>query len=116
MSELQKEILSMIIVFDNETLTSIKPLLEKLLDEELLRIDKHANIKDMDIYDKIDTIKAVKILNSNSENISYEEVIKQLRLDGDVIWIILLNLNLMRLNFWVNRIKNRRYIPNYLFY
>lgn len=85
MSELQKEILNMIIVFDNDTLTSIRPLLEKLLDEELLRIDKDANLKDMDIYDKIDTLKAVKILNSNSNTMSYEEAIKQLGLDGDIV-------------------------------
>lgn len=85
MSEIQKEILNMIIVFDNDTLTSIRPLLEKLLDEELLRIDKDANLKDMDIYDKIDTLKAVKILNSNSNTMSYEEAIKQLGLDGDIV-------------------------------
>ena len=57
MSDLQREILSMVIIFNDETLSSIKPLLEKLLDSELLKIDTNANIKEMDIYDKIDTLK-----------------------------------------------------------
>ena len=45
MSELQKEILNMVIVFNNDTLLSVKPLLEKLLDSEILRIDSNANLK-----------------------------------------------------------------------
>jgi len=66
MSDLQKEILNMVIIFNDETLSSIKPLLEKLLDSELLKIDSNANIIEMDIYDKIDTLKAVASLNDNS--------------------------------------------------
>ena len=60
MSDLQKELVNMIILFDNETLLSVKPMLEKILDEELLKIDKNANIKEMDLYDKIDVLKANK--------------------------------------------------------
>ena len=75
MSDLQREILSMVIIFNDETLSSIKPLLEKLLDNELLKIDSNANIKEMDIYDKIDTLKAVASLSDNSPTISYEDAI-----------------------------------------
>ena len=85
MSELQKEILNMIIIFDNHTLLSVKPILEKLLDEEILRIDSNANISEMDIYDKIDTLKAIKSLN-NDTTISYNEALKFLNLGGDEIW------------------------------
>jgi len=85
MSELQKEILSMVIMFDNDILLSMKPLLEKLLDSELLKLDATVNLESMDIYDKIDTLKAVKILNNNSSNISYNEVLKQLGLESDEV-------------------------------
>ena len=83
MSDLQKEILNMVIIFNDETLSSIKPLLEKLLDSELLKIDSNANIKEMDIYDKIDALKAVASLSDNSPIISYEDALKELGLDGD---------------------------------
>ena len=73
MSDLQREILSMVIIFNDETLSSIKPLLEKLLDSELLKIDANANIKEMDIYDKIDALKALASLSDNSPTISYED-------------------------------------------
>lgn len=85
MSELQKEILNMVIVFNNDTLLSVKPLLEKLLDSEILRIDSNANLKEMDIYDKIDILKSMRILNTDSSNISYENAINELGLDGDEI-------------------------------
>lgn len=73
MSDLQREILNMVIIFNDERLSSIKPLLEKLLDSELLKIDANANIKEMDIYDKIDALKAVASLSDNSPTISYED-------------------------------------------
>ncbi len=85
MSELQKEILNMVIVFNNDTLLSVKPLLEKLLDTEILRIDSNANLKEMDIYDKIDVLKSIRILNTDSSNISYKDAINELGLDGDEI-------------------------------
>ncbi len=85
MSELQKEILNMVIVFNNDTLLSVKPLLEKLLDAEILRIDSNANLKEMDIYDKIDVLKSIRILNTDSSNISYKDAINELGLDGDEI-------------------------------
>ena len=85
MSDLQREILSMVIIFNDETLSSIKPLLEKLLDSELLKIDANANIKEMDIYDKIDALKAVASLDDNSPTISYEDVLKELGLEGDCL-------------------------------
>ncbi len=85
MSELQKQIISMLVVFDNDTLLSVKPLLEKLLDNEILKLDPNANIKEMDIYDKIDTLKAIQILTNKEKTISYEEAIKQLGLGGDII-------------------------------
>lgn len=88
MSELQKEILSMVIMFDNDILLSMKPLLEKLLDSELLKLDTTVNLESMDIYDKIDTLKAVKVLNNNSSNISYDEALKQLGLESDEVWNI----------------------------
>ena len=84
MSELQKEILNMIIIFDNNTLLSVKPILEKLLDEEILRIDSNAKINEMDINDKIDTLKAVKELNTDT-TISYEEALKLLNIGGDEV-------------------------------
>lgn len=85
MSELQKEILNMVIVFNNDTLLYVKPLLEKLLDSEILRIDSNANLKEMDIYDKIDVLKSIRILNTDSLNISYKDAINELGLDGDEI-------------------------------
>lgn len=75
MSDLQKEILNMVIIFNDDTLLSIKPLLEKLLDTELLKLDPNANIKEMDIYDKIDTLKAVNSLKDNSPTISYQDAL-----------------------------------------
>ena len=60
-------------------------MLENLLDAELLKLDQNANLKDMDIYDKIDTLKAIKILNSNSTTISYEEALNYLSLESDEI-------------------------------
>ena len=83
MSDLQKELVNMIILFDNETLLSVKPMLEKILDEELLKIDKNANIKEMDLYDKIDVLKANKTLNNNEPTITYEEALKELNIGGD---------------------------------
>lgn len=83
MSDLQKEILNMVIIFNDETLSSIKPLLEKLLDNELLKIDSNANISEMDIYDKIDTLKAITSLKDTTPNISYKDALKELGLDGD---------------------------------
>lgn len=76
MSDLQKELVNMIILFDNETLLSVKPLLEKILDEELLKIDKNANLKEMDLYDKIDVLRANKILENNEPTISLEKALK----------------------------------------
>lgn len=85
MSELQKEILNMVIVFNKDTLLSVKSLLEKLLDTEILRIDSNANLKEMDIYDKIDVLKSIRLLDTNSSNISYKDAINELGLDGDEI-------------------------------
>ena len=85
MSDLQREILNMVIIFNDETLSSIKPLLEKLLDSELLKLDANANIKEMDIYDKIDALKAVDSLSDNSPTISCEDALKELGLDGDCL-------------------------------
>ena len=87
MSDLQKELVNMIILFDNETLLSIKPFLEKVLNEELLKIDKNANIKEMDLYDKLDVLRANKILNNSEPTISFEDAIKELKLSngGDAI-------------------------------
>ena len=88
MSDLQKEILNMVIIFNDDTLLSIKPLLEKLLDTELLKLDPNANIKEMDIYDKIDTLKAVNLLKDKSPTISYKDALKELGLEGDLSWAI----------------------------
>ena len=93
MSELQKEIFNIIITLDNDSLLSMKPLLEKLLDIELLKIDPNANLKEMDVYDKIDVIKATQILNNNQKSISYEDALKALGLEDDNIWNTQLNLN-----------------------
>lgn len=87
MSNLQKELVNMIILFNNETLLSIKPILEKMLDEELLKIDKNANLKEMDLYDKIDVLRANKLLENNEPTISLEDVLKELNIGGDASWI-----------------------------
>ena len=39
----------------------------------------------MDIYDKIDVLKSIRILNTDSLNISYKDAINELGLDGDEI-------------------------------
>lgn len=84
MSDLQKEILNMVIIFNDETLLSIKTLLENLLDNELLKIDSNTNLKEMDIYDKIDVFKALNSLK-DSTTISYDNALKELGLDGDAV-------------------------------
>ena len=81
MSELQKEILSMIIILDNDSLLSVKPLLEQLLDSEILKLDSSANISQMDVYDKISVLKATRILNDNTPTISYEDALKELEVN-----------------------------------
>ena len=81
MSELQKEILSMIIILDNDSLLSMKPLLEKLLDSEILKLDPNANLSEMDVYDKISVLKATRILEDDSTTISYEDALKELGVD-----------------------------------
>lgn len=83
MSELQKQLLNIIILFDNDTLQSLKPLLEQKLNSEILKIDPNANINEMDIYDKIDVLKAYKALNDKSPTISYEDALKELGIGGD---------------------------------
>lgn len=78
MSELQKEFLNIIITLDNDSLISMKPLLEKLLDNKLLSIDPNANLEEMNVYDKIDVIRATQILANNTKTISYEDAINEL--------------------------------------
>lgn len=85
MSELQKELLNIIILFDNDTLQSLKPLLEQKLNNEILKIDSNANINEMDIYDKIDILRAYKTLNDKTPTISYEEALRELGIGGDVL-------------------------------
>lgn len=85
MSDLQKELVNMIILFDNDTLQSVKSLLEKTLNAEILKIDPNANINEMDIYDKLDILKAYKALNDNTPTISYEDALKELGIGGDVV-------------------------------
>ena len=81
MSELQKEILSMVIIFDNDTLLSMKPLLEKLLDSEILKIDSKADLNKMDVYDKISILKSNRILNDNTPTISFVDALKELEVN-----------------------------------
>lgn len=85
MSELQKELLSMIIIFNDETLEPLKQLLENKLDEELLKIDSTANINTLTINEKIDLLKSIQILNNSSSTISYEEALKLLDLEDDTL-------------------------------
>jgi len=84
MSDLQKEILNMVIIFNDDTLISIKPLFEKLLNDELLKFDPDAKVNEMTVYDKIDTLKAISSLNDDSPTISYSDALKDLGLDGDI--------------------------------
>ena len=81
MSELQKEILSMIIILNNDSLLSMKPLLEQLLNTEILKLDPNANISQMDVYDKIAVLKATRILNDNTPTISYEDALNELEVN-----------------------------------
>ena len=85
MSDLQKELVNMIILFDNESLLVIKPLLEKILDEELKKIDKNVNLNEINLYDKIDILRANKILNNDEPTISFEDALKELNIGGDAI-------------------------------
>lgn len=85
MSELQKELLSMIIIFNDETLKPLKQLLENKLDEELLKIDSTTNIKELTINEKIDLLKSIQILNDSTSTISYEEALKSLGLEDDTL-------------------------------
>ena len=42
----------------------------------------------MDIYDKIDALKAVASLSDNSPTISFADALKKLGLEGDCLWVI----------------------------
>ncbi len=96
MSELQKQILNMIIVFDNNSLISAKNFLEKLLNEEILSIDPNANIDSMDLNDKIALLKSIQILNDDAPTISFEDALKELECDD--IWVMTFNSKMMPWN------------------
>ena len=81
MSELQKEVVSMVALLENNILLSVKPLLEELLDSKILKIDSNANIDEMDEYDKIALLRANQILNDGTDTIPYEEVMAELGLN-----------------------------------
>ena len=81
MSDLQREVVNMVALLGNDTLLSVKPLLEKLLDNRILQLDPNANIKEMDEYDKIALLRANQILEDGADTISYEEVLEELGLN-----------------------------------
>ena len=72
---------------ENDPIFYISDLLPHLADEQnkrVLKLDKNANLNEMDMYDKIDILKANKILNNNEPTISLEEALKELNIGGDV--------------------------------
>ena len=71
MSVLQKEVFQMIYSLPDNSLSSLKPLLNELLTSAVLLIDSSANVLEMDEYDKSLFLQAVKRME-DAEYLSFE--------------------------------------------
>ena len=76
MSILQKEVFQMIYGLPDNSLSSLKPLLNELLTSAVLLIDPSANIEEMDEYDKSLFLQAVKKMK-NAEYLSFEKALDE---------------------------------------
>jgi hypothetical protein len=73
MSTIQKEVFQMLYVLPEKTLLMLKPLLNDLLTNAVLSKDPHANIAEMDEWDKALFLKAFD--KDNLEYVSFEDAL-----------------------------------------
>ena len=73
MSVTQREIFQIVYALPEKTLLFLKPLLNELLTNAVLTIDPHANISDMDEWDKALFLKSVDKLDA--EYVSFEDAL-----------------------------------------
>jgi len=76
MSALQKEVFYMIYNLPDNSLTSLKPLLNELLTSAVLLKDPSANVTEMDEFDKTLFLQAIK-KQDNAEYIPFESAIAE---------------------------------------
>jgi len=74
MSALQKDVFQIIYSLPDNSLLSLKPLLNELLTNAVLLKDPHANIIEMDEWDKLLFLQALKKIES-AEYVSFEEAL-----------------------------------------
>jgi len=76
MSVTQKEIFQMVYALPEKTLLSLKPLLNELLTNAVLAKDPHANVLEMDEWDKALFLQAVKKINDD-DFVSFEQALAE---------------------------------------
>jgi hypothetical protein len=76
MSVLQREVFQIIYSLPENSLSSLKPLLNELLTSAVLLIDPSANIAEMDEFDKSLFLQAVRKID-NAEYVSFESALDE---------------------------------------
>jgi len=84
MSALQKEIFQIIHVLPDNSLSSIRPMLNELLTSAVLLTDPSANVAEMDELDKSLFLRSVKKVNSG-DYVSFEEALAECGVSLDEI-------------------------------
>jgi len=74
MSTLQRDVFQIIYSLPDNSLLSLKPLLNELLTNAILLKDPHANIAAMDEWDKLLFLQSLKKIES-AEYISFEDAL-----------------------------------------
>ena len=74
MSTLQRDVFQMVYSLPNNSLLSLKPLLNELLTSAVLRQDPHANISEMDEWDKSLFLQSLRKMES-AEYVSFEDAL-----------------------------------------
>lgn len=74
MSVVQKEVFQIIYALPDNSLTSLKPLLNELLTGAVLKADPFANVSNMDEWDKTLFLQAVKKID-NDDYVSFEDAL-----------------------------------------
>ena len=83
MSAIQKEVFHMLYALPEKTLFTLKPLLNDLLTNAVLMADPHANIEEMDEWDKTLFLKA--IAKTDFEYVSLEDALIECGVNLDEI-------------------------------
>ena len=84
MSALQKEVFHIIHALPDNSLLSIRPLLNELLTSAVLLEDPHANISKMDEWDKSLFLQSVKKLN-DADFVSFDEALAECGVSLDAL-------------------------------